>query len=249
MYINEYGDRDDPAVILLAPMMVSGSDLYRLMSPYFRGSYHVIAPDQGGHGRSGPYVSAAAEYRELKAFLLETGCTRIRLVYGASLGAAVGWRLFLDPDLRVSRAWFDGTALCANARFAEWSMKRLFRSRKRKLARTGAAVSENLVRMYGYSFAKMMTENFRRITPEDIDAICRACCRYGLRELTAREQESLHLDFGSKDFDWRYARRTIPKFMPGAEVTLRPGYPHCGYMAAYPREYTEEVERFMNGGP
>ena len=33
MYINEYGSRDDPTVILLAPMMVSGSDLYNLMKP------------------------------------------------------------------------------------------------------------------------------------------------------------------------------------------------------------------------
>ncbi len=28
MYINEYGNKEDPVVILLAPMMVSGSDLY-----------------------------------------------------------------------------------------------------------------------------------------------------------------------------------------------------------------------------
>lgn len=39
MYINEYGDPNDPKLILLAPMMVSGLDLYNLMSPYLKASY------------------------------------------------------------------------------------------------------------------------------------------------------------------------------------------------------------------
>ena len=36
MFINEYGDKNDPLVLLLAPMMVSGEDLYQLMHPYFK---------------------------------------------------------------------------------------------------------------------------------------------------------------------------------------------------------------------
>ncbi len=51
MFINEYGDKNDPLVLLLAPMMVSGEDLYQLMHPYFTDNYHFIAPDQGGHGK------------------------------------------------------------------------------------------------------------------------------------------------------------------------------------------------------
>ncbi len=49
MFINEYGDNNNPLVLLLAPMMVSGEDLYQLMHPFFKHEYHYIAPDQGGH--------------------------------------------------------------------------------------------------------------------------------------------------------------------------------------------------------
>ena len=35
MFINEYGDENNPLFLLLAPMMVSGEDLYQLMHPYF----------------------------------------------------------------------------------------------------------------------------------------------------------------------------------------------------------------------
>ena len=47
MYINEYGDTKNPKIILLAPMMVSGSDLYELMSPHLKGEYFIIAPEAG----------------------------------------------------------------------------------------------------------------------------------------------------------------------------------------------------------
>ncbi len=71
MFINVYGNPEDPKVVLLAPMMVSGEDLYQLMKPYFKGNYFFIVPDQGGHGKAGAYISAEEEYRELKAYLVE----------------------------------------------------------------------------------------------------------------------------------------------------------------------------------
>ena len=99
--------------------------------------------------------------------------------------------------------------------------------------------------MYGYDFARMMTQNFERITISDIDAICHACCHYDLRRLTDEGQKKLHLDFGEKDFDWMYSKKTIPKYMPNAELVLRPGYQHCGYMAAEPEAYVAQIEAFM----
>ncbi len=245
MFINEYGNKNDPLIVLLAPMMVSGEQLYQLMQPYFKGNYHFIAPDQGGHGKAGAYVSAEEEYKTLKEFLLDSGYTEIELVYGASLGVAVGYRLFLDPDFTVNHAWFDGVALNRNASFPEWFMKKLFKSRKKKLARTRVEASDSLVQMYGYDFARMMTRNFERITESDIDAICHACCHYDLRKLTKEEQVKLHLDFGEKDFDWKHSKKTIPVYMPEAELVIRPGYPHCGYMAAHPKDYAEEIESFI----
>ena len=245
MFIHEYGNRKNPTIILLAPMMVSGTNIYNLMNPYFRGQYHIIAPDQGGHGKAGSYVSADEEYAALRSFLRENGFKDIALVYGASLGVAIAYRLFLDPEFTVQKAWFDGVALCRNAGFAEWFMKKLFRSRKKKLAKSQIEASPSLVKMYGYDFAKMMTKNFERIKSQDIDAICRACCHYELRKLTEEEQAKLHLDFGEKDFDWKYSKKTIPVYMPKAELVIRPGYAHCGYLAAETKTYVEQIEAFM----
>ena len=86
MFINEYGDKNNPLVLLLAPMMVSGEDLYQLMHPFFKHEYHYIAPDQGGHGKAGAYISADEEYKTLKSFLLDEGYREIELVYATPIG-------------------------------------------------------------------------------------------------------------------------------------------------------------------
>ena len=55
----------------------------------------------------------------------------------------------------------------------------------------------------------------------------------------------LHLDFSEKDFDWKYSKKTIPVYLPEAELVIRLGFQHCGYMTAHPKEYAEEIEAFM----
>ena len=69
MFINEYGDKNNPLFLLLAPMMVSGKDLYQLMHPYFKHDYHYIAPDQGGR-HCGYMAANPKEYaEEIEAFI------------------------------------------------------------------------------------------------------------------------------------------------------------------------------------
>ena len=36
--------------------------------------------------------------------------------------------------------------------------------------------------------------------------------------------------------------------MPEAELVIRPGYSHCGYMAAEPKAYVEQADRSIYGG-
>ena len=90
MVIHEYGSRDNPTMILLAPMMVSCMDLYSMMKPFFKGEYHIVAPDQGGHGQAGNYINADEEYRSLRSFLTAAGCTDITLVYGGRAAGVCG---------------------------------------------------------------------------------------------------------------------------------------------------------------
>ncbi|TFH46006.1 hypothetical protein E3305_02115 [Streptococcus equinus] len=99
--------------------------------------------------------------------------------------------------------------------------------------------------MYGNDLAKLMTKNFDRITSQDIDAICHACCHYNLQLLTQEQQSKLHLEYGEKDFDLGVSKKAFKKYLPEVDVIIRMGYPHCGYFAGNTAAYVAELEAFI----
>ncbi|SEI57373.1 alpha/beta fold hydrolase [Streptococcus equinus] len=246
MYFHEFGDSSLPKIVLLAPMMISGENLYHLVKPYLKGEYCIIAPDQGGHGKAGKYISADDEYRQLKVYLEEKKYFNIKLVYGASLGVALGWRLFMDETFDVEHAWFDGVALKRNAWLIEVFTRVLFRVKKRMLQKSKESASQSLVKWYGKDLATLMTKNFERISHQEIDAICHVCCHYDLHVLTDEQQAKLHLEYGEKDFDLGISKKAFKKYLPKVDVIIRKGYPHCGYFSANTKAYIEELEAFMS---
>ncbi len=246
MVINQYGAPNLPIIILLAPMMISGSDIYKIMKPCFEGEYCFIAPDQGGHGVARSYESADREYAVLKHFLKAGGHSEISMVYGAFLGGAVAYRMFTDPDFQVDKIWLDGVALNRSASFLERMMRQLFRKKKKALTRKPEEVSPSLVKMYGYEVGRLMTKNFERMTLEDIDHICHACCHYNLKTFSREEQSKIHLDYGEKDPTYKVSVQGLKRYMPEVVPVIRKGYNHCQYMAVHTKEYVEEIERFLN---
>ncbi len=245
MTINAYGNPSDPAVILLAPLLVSGEDIYSYMSPFFTGSCYFIAPDQGGHGKAGNYVSLEAEYNTLKQFLSEKGIRKITLLYGASLGASTAYRLFTDPGFEIECMWLDGVILNKNAGIAEKYMSSMFKNQKKKMAETHREVPVSLIRSYGPDLAKLMAKNLKRLTQKDVDAISHACCHCDLKTLGSQVQKKIHLDFGEKDYGLTYSKKALPVYMPGAELVIRKGFGHCEYMAGHMKEYMDQVLAFM----
>ena len=53
---------------------------------------------------------------------------------------------------------------------------------------------------------------------------------------------------GEDLYNLKHSGKTSPVYMPHAKLTIRSGYSHCGYMAAQPKEYVEEIEAFARRG-
>lgn len=226
-------------------MLLSGAQLYGLLGFHFAQGYHVISPDQGGHGESGEYVSSENEYRALKLWLVQNGCTKIEFLYGASMGAATAYKLCSDPDIEVKAAWLDGACLVSKAPFTEWLLKRIFRHCKRRADKRRIDALPILDKMYGRGLARAMTDSLRRIGTHSLDAICHCCCHYDLQPLSPKMQRRLHLDFGGKEFNLRFSRKAIRSYMPGVDVTIRRGRCHCEYMARQTEGYVKDIKGFL----
>ena len=245
MFIHEYGTEDLPLVILLHPMEVTGENLHDVMEPYLKGRYHIISPDQGGHGKSGPYTDCKSEAAELEKWLLERGYTDAELLYGASMGVTAGYELVKSGKIHFRKIWFDGGGLAPHAGFLNWMMKTMFLKKHRALVKDPSLPSENLVKMYGEEFAAMMKENFIKLSEQDIIRICHDCTYRELRKLPVEEQKKICFEYGESDPNLKAAKKVIKQYFPESELIIRKGYGHCGYMAFHTKEYVQDLETCM----
>ena len=245
MYIHEYGNPDLPTIILLHPMEVTGENLYNVMSPYLKRQYHIISPDQGGHGQSGPYTDCKTEAAELEKWLLEKGYTEITLLYGASMGVGTAYELLKSGKIRFKKSWFDGGAIAPNAVLMNWLMRTMFLKKLRALKKDPTKPVDNLIKMYGEEFAAMMKENFIKLSEQDITNICNACCHRELVQISPEIRKNICFEYGQSDPNLKAAKKTIKEYFPESRLIVREGYGHCGYMAFHTEEYVKELETFM----
>ncbi len=244
MYIHEYGDPSDPKMLFLHPMCLTGENIYQYLLPYLKGKYCIIAPDQGGHGQSGPYVSLEEELAVLTDYLLGKNYTDILFLYGASMGVTVASELLKDPRFHFHRIWFDGGG------FMNWTPR--FQGMIAVGMRVGLfffrlyakITGKVFARAYGEKFAPVMRENFAHLSNNDIIHILGMFTQRAVTSVPEEVQYHMHLEWGEEDANYKKSKEAIEREMPHAEVVLREGYGHCGYMAFHTEEYIREVEAF-----
>ncbi len=245
MYINVYGDPHDPVILALHPMSITGQDLYEALKPSLSGSYFVIAPDQGGHGRSGPYVSRDEELNTLKTYLLDNGCTDIRLLYAASMGVAAAYEILKDPAFHVDKVWFDGASLSEAAPKGMGFIRPAVRMALKFYRLFPFVIGNSFVKHYGPVFGEKMKHNFSAIGDEDVVRIFTGISQTEPVEMPAQTQENMHIEWGENDGAYKSSADFVRKYLPSAQIVVRKGYGHCTYMAAHTGEYVKEVEEFL----
>ena len=245
MYINEYGDKSSPKILMLHPMEVTGDDLYHLFSKHLSQEYYCISPDQGGHGKSKGYISAQAEVKELADYLVKNNLFEFDLLYAASMGCAVAVQLIQDKRFTFKKIWFDGCFISEKGGFMNLMMRSMFLKKLKQFEKNPELEPTNLIKLYGKDMGYMMKNNFVKFSKEDITNICYACCHYKLAETDDEVQERIHIEWGENDMDYKSSKKGMAKYYPKVTPVIRSGYGHCGYMAFETKKYVSEIEKFM----
>ncbi len=246
MYVNEYGDPSLQKWLMFHPLGLTGENIYEMCRDYLSGEYCILSPDQGGHGRSGPYISFEDEKNTLTDYLLKRGYTDFLIVSGSSMGTIMVYEMLKDERFNVDYAWFESGLFKKNAPVVQIFMKRMFYGMIDSFKKDPQSLSERHVKLYGEYYAKVMRDNFLRLTKTDISRISEVFCHRKMVKLPSDVQKRIHLDWGDEDILERLSRRDIPRWFPESEVTVRKGYGHCSYMACHIGEYMAEIERFIN---
>lgn len=245
MIIRAYGNEKLPKAIALHPMMADGASMVKLAGK-LQEKYCIIAPDLSGQGDdTGDFESAEKEADTLYTYLKEKGWLEIPLIYGASLGAAVGLELLAKPGIKAGTVVFDGCPLYKNAFLIRPLLTFVFLKKHGKAVANPGISVERMTQIYGPLFGPGMGKSFERMSEKSIRNIIAACSKCAFHQYSAETEEHLHFEYGSGDSDLKGAKKNLPKHYPAATLTVRDGYAHCQYMSSLEEAYGEVLKKYI----
>ena len=245
MKMHVIGDAAKDKILLIHPMSAS----HEVMKLWFAGliakkEYCFLMPDLSAHGEDpGPYISAERDTEMIKDWLVRENCCRIRLGYGASLGAITLLGLMDDAELYFDRMWLEGMSFYEHSPLME-RMVYWMTAREQKKYRGDPKLAETeLTELYGAETGQIMASFYPSISEKDTRAMVRACFSVRLPELPEEQQRRMTFSFGSKDAQYGMAKKVLQKKYPASQARIWDGFRHCEYPAKKPGEFLDELYR------
>lgn len=245
MKIRIYGDRDKEKILALHPMLINGEIMAELIQG-LKKDYCIIAPDFTAHGADhGEFESAVKETKMLAGYLKKKGWTEFRMIFGASLGAAVGMRLLALPEIKAQAVVFEGCILHKNASLLLPIAMKTFYGKFKQMREDPVLCEKNIKKIYGETFGGGMAESFRNMSEKSIRAIITACAKCEFPKYSKELQSRMFFEYGSEDFNREAGEKNIGKHYPHAHISVRPGFAHCQYMAKMGTEYGDVLQEYL----
>ena len=245
MYIHKHGNNTAPTVIILHPMGITGTKMYEVVGQKL-GDYCVIAPDMGNHAsEKRDFRSARAEAAALHDYLVKSGRMKIKLLYGASLGAAVALKMLDYTDLEIENLYLDGAPVARLglvmlnifAPVLVWQKNMIVKNREKGIS--------DFVKRYGRDIAEHMADTFLQFNKTGIRNIGNACVVGNPPLLTEDMQKRIWFDWGEKELYTKTSKPLVEKLYPNIHIIVREGYEHCEYMMKENDDYIRNIQRII----
>lgn len=246
MIMHDYHPQGEKVVLLLHPMLASGSMMYELLGKHLGDSIRCLAPDFASHGdqQDQEFQSAARETEEIAGYLREQGIRHIDLAYGASLGGVVLTQL-LKEDLSFGTVFFEGTSFFEGSRLLTPMVAKVFLKKHRRAAADHERAVTAMGALYGSRFAQAFADQFIGMTEDSIRNIAAACGNNVHADLTREQQSHCIFAYGSRDFNTLKAKKGCRKFYPHASLRIWEGYGHCERVTADTENYVSLLKSFL----
>lgn len=245
MKIHEYGNPDNPKIILLHPMLASASIMKSLIADNMIGDYFYIIPNLSGHGEDKTeFISAESEAIYLKKYLSNKGYTKIKLLLGFSLGAVVALQLYgISNEIDYETVHLDGCSLYEKAKYLSKIITFVLLGKQRKARKNLEAAKEKMSEIFGHEHGEDLAIKFISMSRESIKNCVRACSFVKIPEIPEKDRKSFFFEYGEKEFNKRKSQQMIQSRLSGVHCTIRKGYGHCEYLVRESRDYALMLEK------
>ncbi|MBO5283068.1 MAG: alpha/beta hydrolase [Lachnospiraceae bacterium] len=245
MKMQIFGQEEHPKILALHPMLADGQSMVRLAGS-LQEEYCILAPDLSGQGAdTGEFESGSKEAEALFSWLKGKGWLELELVYGASLGAAVGMRLLAEKELSVKTVVFDGCPLFKNAPVLTLLLQRMYVKKQKKAREIEGIANKRMTAIYGEVFGPAMAKSFVSMSEKSLKNIVAACGKCDFPTYPEALERRMFFEYGEKDFDCRMGKKNLARYYPRASLKIRKGYGHCQFMAEQGERYEAVLREYI----
>ena len=251
MIMHTYGREGAPVILMLQPMGISAEMLYKLLGSKFKGDYHILIPDMGGHGDEvGDFISADIEAEHALLYLKSAGITEITLLYGASIGAAVALRMLDVPELKVKNIFLDSAPV---ARFVYGVRKvfgpvvRMQRAVYLSNLNNDAKRKRQVEAQWGRELGDHISKNFAAFSSESLTNMVNSCVQGNMPAIPEEQQKHTFMEWGECDVFSRISPKVVSFLYPDVNICVRPGYQYCEFMVKYTDRYVAFLDKIASG--
>lgn len=255
MNFHEFGDRNNPSVILIH----GGGNAwwnYLRQGQLLSEKYHVILPTMDGHGEEygTPYVSTEKTADKLLEYIDSNCGGRVFALCGVSLGGQIVIELLSRRADIAEKAIIDGAVCYPNRRMAKFCTAIIKMSHGMLFSERACRIQLALMprvlppKMH---YPMEMQAHYLRDMPllpkETMVSIYRTYMHYSLKESLKECKAQVMYWYGEKEM--KYVKRSAElfrSFVPSCRLYEAKGYNH-GYLALYlPEEWYENACAFFD---
>lgn len=250
MIMHDWNTDNEEIVLLIHPMLSSGNGMKTFIADNIGSDFRYLAPDLSAHSEaiSDTYISAAEEASEIHDYLLAHNASHLTLAYGASLGGIVLFQLLNYTDISFDRLFFEGTSFYTNSRLLCKIISSNILKKHKKAVNDPELCRSRIAEMFGENGADILAAHFIGMNEESITHIVHDCGFVDLPALSDDIQKNSVFAYGDKDFDYKRARKILPKTYPSARIEVWQGYGHCGRLSKDTKNYAAMLARYMRSG-
>jgi pimeloyl-ACP methyl ester carboxylesterase len=110
MEFHTFGDEKNSVMVMLPGSLCPSSSM-RYLYDIWKEDFYIIAVDYNGYDENSTFSTRQGEAKEIMQYLKEQDITRIKMVYGQSMGAEIAIELvhqLLDVGITVDKVFLDG---------------------------------------------------------------------------------------------------------------------------------------------
>lgn len=250
MIMHDWNSDKHSIILLIHPMLSSANGMKLYIADNMGDGFRYLVPDLSAHGEAikDTYKSAAEEAGKIHEYLLTHDAMHLTLAYGASLGGAVLLQLLKYGDISCDHLFFEGASFYTDSKLLYKVVQSVFLKKHRKAVRDPELSRQKMAKMFGGEGAAVLAEHFIGMNEESINNIVRDCDFADLPKLSDDIQNKCVFAYGEKDFDYKRARKMLPKTYPHAKLEVWPGYGHCGRLSRDPENYSEMLKEYARSG-